>query len=76
MVSKELAQKLLPLVNDTEVMRDLQLYIASRIAFLKDELATAKTFEEVRAMQGAIKELNRFKTLRDEIITGSRYNGD
>lgn len=71
MMSKEFHRSLLPLVNDREHMKRLHIYVDNRIDALRDQLETLADIEQVKAYQGAIRELRRFKTLRDEVIKGA-----
>lgn len=68
-MDKELARRLLPLVNDLTAMGELTSYIDSRIANLKELLVTASDLEKVHKLQGAIGELRKFYQLRDQIIS-------
>jgi hypothetical protein len=47
-------------------------YAEARIPSLHNALEQAQTIEAVRAMQGRIAELRRFKTLREEVLEGSK----
>lgn len=69
------ALKILPLVNDTVTYPSLLEYIEYRISLLKDILSTTESEIEVRKIQGQIKELTRFRTLRDEILVAGKSNG-
>lgn len=62
---------LLPLVNNKEQMDLLHDYVAARIEGLRDILEKQKDPQRILETQGAIAELHRFKTLRDEVIKGS-----
>jgi phage tail tape-measure protein len=64
-------RKLLPLVNDRDQMNLLHDYAASRIEGLRDLLEKQKDPQRILEVQGAITELRRFKTLRDEVIKGA-----
>ena len=64
-------RKLLPLVNDRDQMNLLHDYAASRIEGLRDLLEKQKDPQRILEVQGAISELRRFKTLRDEVIKGA-----
>lgn len=69
------ALKILPLVNDTVTYPSLLEYIEYRISLLKDILSTTESEIEVRKIQGQIKELTRFRTLRDEILVAGKSDG-
>lgn len=64
-MKKETARFLGPLVKTDKYYRALQDYALDRIEYHKGELVIAKTIEDVRFHQGAIKELKRFETLRE-----------
>jgi len=66
-MNKKDAEKLLILVNSRPNVDALEFYMGLRIDFLKDQLTSATSIEEVRKYQGAIEELKRLKTLRDEV---------
>lgn len=67
-MDKEIARRLLPLVNDKELMDALVAYAEHRINYGKDACIIAGTLDEVRKWQGAHRELSRMVTLRDEVI--------
>lgn len=62
---------LLPLVNDRDKMNLLQDYAAARIEGYRDLLEKQKDPQRILEIQGAITELRRFKTLRDEVLKGA-----
>lgn len=62
---------LLPLVNDSEQYKSLLEYADARMRLLMQQLATEQDMEKIKRTQGAIAELQRFKTLRSEVIKGS-----
>ena len=64
-------RKLLSLVNDRDQMDLLQEYAASRIEGCRDLLEKQKDPQRILEIQGAITELRRFKTLRDEVTKGA-----
>ena len=64
-------RQLLPLVNDKDQMDRLQTYVGHRIETMRDQLEKISDVDQIKAMQGAIRELRRFHTLRDEVIKGS-----
>lgn len=66
-MNKELAKKLLFLVND-QSFSELIEYIDSRISYHKDQLALANDMEKVRTHQGSIQELLRLKQLRTSVL--------
>ena len=62
---------LLPLVNDKLQFQSVQDYAKGRIDILLRQLSTERDMNNVVRMQGAIAELRRFDTLREEVIKGS-----
>jgi hypothetical protein len=71
-MDKDLYRSLLPLVNDKTSMELLMQYAEARIPSLHNALEQAQNIEAVRALQGRISELRRFKTLREEVLEGSK----
>jgi len=69
-MDKELAKKVLPLVNDTDLYPVLLAYADSRIETMRTYLETTKEHDKILEIQGAIAELRRFKTLREQAIEG------
>ena len=65
---KQFYRSLLPLVNDKAQMDRLSSYADSRIETLRNQLEKQKDRDRVLEIQGAITELRRFSTLRDEVI--------
>ncbi len=59
------------LVNDKDQMERLEEYVAERIRHHRDNLEKQKDINRILEAQGAIVELKRFKTLRDEVIKGA-----
>jgi hypothetical protein len=70
-MDKSFYRLLLPLVNNRELMNLLQEYAAARIEGCRDLLEKQKDPQRILEVQGAITELRRFKTLRDEVIKGA-----
>ena len=64
-------RSLLPLVNDKDQMDRLQEYVNARIQQHRDNLEGQKEYNRILEIQGAIAELKRFKTLRDEVLKGA-----
>lgn len=60
------------LVNNKEQMNILLEYGSARIAQYHALLENEKDHTRVLEMQGAIKELRRLKTLRDEAVAGAK----
>jgi hypothetical protein len=67
-MNKQLAIDLIPLVNSIDNRASLEAYVGYRISDLLRQLETARDMEQVRAIQGAVTELRRFSTLRDEVL--------
>lgn len=59
------------LVNDKDQMERLEEYVAERIRHHRNNLEKQKDMNRILEAQGAILELKRFKTLRDEVIKGA-----
>ena len=70
-MDKSFYRLLLPLVNNKEQMDLLHDYAAARIEGLRDLLEKQKDPQRISEVQGAVSELRRFKTLRDEVIKGA-----
>lgn len=70
-MDKALCRSLLPLVNEHEQMGRLEAYAAARIEMLRDLLEKQKDPQRILEIQGAVAELRRIKTLRDEVRKGS-----
>lgn len=71
-MDKSFFRSLLILVNDKSSFSLVQQYAEGRAETLRHQLEIAKDIERVRELQGAILELRRFKTLREEVIQGSK----
>jgi len=69
---KEVAKKLLKLVNVKSNTDLLELYMNDRISIIHKQMEQAPNMQDINQMQGAIKELRRFQTLRDEVIAGAK----
>ena len=69
---KEVAKKLLKLVNVKSNTDLLELYMESRINILHKQMEQLPDMNDVRQAQGAIKELRRLQTLRNEVIAGAK----
>lgn len=63
-MTKEEAQKILPLVNNKQCLDALETYLGLRVEELKESLVKAND-DQIR---GAILELRRMKHLRDEVL--------
>ena len=72
MLDKQQYRDLLPLVNDKAIMELLEVYAKARIKLRHDQLKTSKDLQRISEIQGALAELRRIKTLRDEVIEGAK----
>ena len=70
-MNKQFYRSLLPLVNEKDQMDRLHEYALQRIHQHRDNLEKEKDRDRIIEIQGAIRELRRFATLRDEVIKGS-----
>ena len=64
---KQFYRSLLLLINNEDQMMRLQSYADHRIDTLRNQLEKQKDRDRVLETQGAIAELRRFSTLRDEV---------
>jgi hypothetical protein len=71
-MTKDQYRELLPLVNDYEQYGRLRTYAVQRMEVLRTQLETQKDPTRIYEIQGAIAELRRFSTLRDEVISNSK----
>jgi hypothetical protein len=71
-MDKQFYRTLLILVNDKKVMAEIHNYANARIEILRDQLETSKSQQRISEIQGALAELRRIKTLRDEVIEGAK----
>jgi len=71
-MNKEHYRELLPLVNDRDSMLKLEYYAKQRIENLRSYLETQKEPQKIYELQGAIAELRRISTLRDEVLSNSK----
>jgi hypothetical protein len=62
---------LLLLVNTKEQYSLLKEYADKRIATLLTQLSTETDMDRVKRTQGAVAELRKIETLRDEVIKGA-----
>jgi|TARA_R110001606_G_scaffold42751_2_gene113893 hypothetical protein len=70
-MDKQFFKGILPLVNDRDQYNSLKDYAKARIAHYHSLLETTKEHQRVLEIQGAIAELKRIDTLRDEAIKGA-----
>lgn len=66
------ARDLLPLVNDPGVYDMFLEYANCRIDLLRNELETAKDHDSILRIQGAIAEIRKIISLRDEVNADSK----
>jgi len=62
------ARSLLFLVNDPEVLALITGYVEARKKVLYNQLFSERNEIELRFVQGRIQELERMKSIKDEII--------
>ena len=72
-MDKELARTILLLVNDVEKYPLLQAYIDNRIETMRSFLENTKDHQKIMEVQGAIAELRRFQTLREQLHASSVF---
>ena len=70
-MDKQFFKGILPLVNDRDQYNSLKDYAKARITHYHSLLETTKEHQRVLEIQGAIAELKRIDTLRDEAIKGA-----
>jgi len=71
-MEKAVARSLLPLVNDSEKYAIIQTYIENRIDTMRSFLENTKDHAKLMEVQGAVAELRRFQTLRDQALEGAK----
>jgi hypothetical protein len=69
---KEVAKKLLKLVNVKSTTDLLELYMNERIHVLHKQIEQLPDINDIRQAQGSIKELRRLQTLRNEVIAKAK----
>ena len=67
----DVARKLASFVNIKKNMDSLEIYMESRIEDMHKVLEQTEDIREVHMAQGAIRELKRLKTLRDEVLASN-----
>jgi|TARA_R100000541_G_scaffold48577_2_gene55652 hypothetical protein len=67
-VITDVAKQLLPLVNVKKNTDALDVYMEYRVAELHKLLEQHEDIYNINKAQGAIQEIRRLKTLRDEVI--------
>jgi len=68
-MTPEIAKKLLPLVNVKQNLDALEMYMESRITAMHRNMEQGDDMKAMYQAQGAIQELRRLRTLRDEVIS-------
>ena len=68
-MTPEVAKKLLPLVNVKRNLDALEMYMESRITDMHRNMEQGDDMKAMYQAQGAIQELRRLRTLRDEVIS-------
>ena len=72
---KEVAKQLLPIVNVKKNTDALEVYMNHRIDELHKLLEQHEDMYNITKAQGAIQEVRRLKTLRDEVLARVENNG-
>ena len=67
----EVARKLASFVNVKKNIDSLEIYMESRIEDMHKVLEQTEDVREMHMAQGAIRELKRLKTLRDEVLASN-----
>ena len=69
---QDVAKELLKVVNDKKTMDALEKYMNYRVEELHKLLEQQDKISDINKAQGAIKELRRIKTLREDVISKAR----
>ena len=67
----DVARKLASFVNVKKNIDSLEIYMESRIEDMHKVLEQTEDGREMQMAQGAIRELKRLKTLRDEVLASN-----
>ena len=67
MLKDDTVRKLLPMVNNKQNEDRIAAYVSDRISYLYTQMEQCTTVEELKTLQGQIKEVRRLDTLRDEV---------
>lgn len=70
-MDKQFYRQILLMVNQKDTYKMMQDYADRRIFILRHQLETELDMDRMRQIQGSIKELKRFQTLRDEVVKGA-----
>jgi hypothetical protein len=71
-MDKITAKEILPLVNNVDQYPLLQSYVSARIETMRQYLENTKDHVKIMEIQGAVAELRRFQTLREQAIEGAK----
>lgn len=71
-MDKQVCRQLLFLVNEPDTYKSLQTYMETRRAYLLRQLETASDMDSVRRIQGALGEVSRISTLKEEVQEGAK----
>lgn len=72
MLQDDTVKKLLPMVNNKQNVERIAAYVADRISYLYKQLEQCSSLDEMSKLQGAIKELRRLDTLREEVVQSAK----
>ena len=75
-MKKEVAKKLLKLVNVKSNTDLLEFYAKERVQILYRQMEQLASVDEIRQIQGAIREIKRLTTIRDEVIVKAKDKYD
>ena len=75
-MKKEVAKKLLKLVNVKSNTDLLEFYARERVQILYRQMEQLASVDEIRQIQGAIREIKRLITIRDEVIEKAKDKYD
>ena len=75
-MKKEVAKKLLKLVNVKSNTDLLEFYAKERVQILYSQMEQLASVDEIRQIQGAIREIKRLTTIRDEVIEKAKDKYD
>ena len=75
-MKKEVAKKLLKLVNVKSNTDLLEFYAKERVQILYSQMEQLASFDYIRQIQGAIREIKRLTTIRDEVIEKAKDKYD
>jgi hypothetical protein len=67
----DVARKLVSFVNVKKNIDSLEIYMEARIEDMHKVLEQTEDVREMHMAQGAIRELKRLKTLRDEVLASN-----